>query len=123
MTRRCAGCNASLEGRHSNVKWCGKPGCKKRVQRRGQTPSVQVQSSAATRAAVLAELEKAGVASSAFGVMALALAGQVDQASGASAATLVKELRATLAEAVALASAKADPLDELGARRAARRAG
>jgi glycerate-2-kinase len=77
-------------------------------------------------AATLKELNAAERAGTALGESALALARRVDGAardSGASLASLARELRATLAEALRDAAAAADPLDELRARRDRKRTG
>ena len=74
------------------------------------------------RAATLRELEAAGRADSSVGLAALGLAARIDTAAdtGASMAALVREYRATMAEAVRGASVAASPLDELRRRRDAK---
>ena len=68
--------------------------------------------------AVLAELRQLGQEMSALGAAALRLAGELDlRPAPTAAAALSRELRAVLAEARKGASAQADPLAELLARR------
>lgn len=75
--------------------------------------------------ATKAELDKAGRLDTALGQQALVLARRIDEAtdSGSALAAVAKELRVTLAEATKAASSTADPVDELRARREARRRG
>jgi hypothetical protein len=71
-------------------------------------------------AATQAELDRAGRLGSAVGQAALALARRIDASqgeTGSALAALVREHRATLAEAVKDAEVAADPLDELRNRR------
>lgn len=76
-------------------------------------------------AAVMAELVEAGRLDTVLGQQALTIAEKLGSLfdTGSSAAALSKELRALMAEAVKGAAVAADPLDELRARRAAKRAG
>ena len=79
---------------------------------------------AGTVASVQAELEAAGRADTYLGSAALALAERIDRSTAVMGfAALVKELRSTMAAALAGASVAADSLDELAARRAGKRAG
>lgn len=69
------------------------------------------------------ELEAAGVLDSVLGQQALALASRImsPMSTGASVASLSKELRVVMVEATAGVQAVGDPLDELRARRDAKR--
>lgn len=71
-----------------------------------------------------AELDAAGRADTYLGAAALALADRIDQSTAVMGfAALVKELRATMDAALAGVKKVADPLDELRARRDAKRTG
>lgn len=85
------------------------------------TEPVVVESSVA--AAVRAELQAVGRLDTVAGQAALTLAARVDAQAetGAALAALVKQLHATMATATADASESLDVLDELRARREARR--
>lgn len=78
-----------------------------------------------TLGAVVAELTAAGRLDSSSGQAAIALARRIDDGAESSSglASLTRELRAAMAEALARAEAAGDALDELRARREARRAG
>lgn len=73
--------------------------------------------------AVLTELRAAGRLESSAGQAAVALARRIDDGAESSAglAALTREMRAAMAEALARAEAAGDALDELRARREARR--
>lgn len=75
--------------------------------------------------AVVAELQAAGRLDSSAGQAAVALARRIDDGAESSAglAALTREMRAAMAEALSRAEATGDALDELRARREARRAG
>jgi hypothetical protein len=74
---------------------------------------------------VVAELQAAGRLDSSAGQAAVALARRIDDGAESSAglAALTREMRAAMAEALARAEASGDALDELRARREARRVG
>ena len=76
-----------------------------------------------TLGAVVSELQAAGRLDSSAGQAAVALARRIDDGAESSAglAALTRELRAAMAEALARAEAAGDALDELRARREARR--
>lgn len=136
MRKTCAMCPTEFEAKRSAAKYCSER-CKKRAQRRpGGTKAAKVLAISAeppsetplggTAAATAAELERAGRLETALGQAALALAYRIDAGvgeTGSSLAALVREHRATLAEAVRDARQKADPLDELRARRERKLAG
>jgi hypothetical protein len=81
--------------------------------------------STGTLGAVVAELQAAGRLDSSAGQAAVALARRIDDGAESSAglAALTREMRAAMAEALSGAEATGDALDELRARREARRAG
>lgn len=130
MRKTCEVCPAEFEAKRASAKYCSER-CKKRAQRRpGGTGTAKVlplppeptSESVGSRlaAATLAELEQAGRAETAAGQAALALARRIDAAgseTGTALAAMVREHRATLADAVRDAKKAADPLDELRARR------
>lgn len=74
--------------------------------------------------AVLAELRAAGRLDSSAGQAAVALARRIDDGAESSSglAALTREMRAAMAEALSRVEASGDALDELRARREARRA-
>ena len=74
--------------------------------------------------AVLAELRAAGRLESSAGQAAVALARRIDDGAESSSglAALTREMRAAMAEALSRVEASGDALDELRARREARRA-
>ena len=76
-------------------------------------------------AAVIAELTAAGRLDSSAGQAAVALARRIDDGAESSSglAALTREMRAAMAEALARVESAGDALDELLARREARRAG
>lgn len=141
MQKTCAACGASFEAKRASARSCSER-CKKRLQRRpGGTATKVVELktdpvpgptagqggpegpvSAATRT----ELASAGRLESPGGQAALMLARRIDQPhmeTGSGLAALVREHRATLADAVKDAEKAADPLDELRLRRERRLAG
>jgi hypothetical protein len=129
-------CPTEFEAKRASAKYCSER-CKKRAQRRpGGTKTAEVLALPAepTRdpegdwlaQATEAELRNAGRLSSAIGQAALALARRIDASggeTGSALASLVREHRATLAEAVKDAAKAADPLDELRNRRERKLAG
>ncbi len=127
MERSCQSCGGTYETKRSNARFCSAR-CNKRAQR-GQVvspPAVLVPAPGAGSvlvAAVTRELEAAGRLDTALGQTVLVLAGRVESGShtGSAVASLVRELRVSLAEAVQGASRPADPLavmrDELARRR------
>lgn len=132
MRKSCEACGVDFEAKRTARKYCGER-CKKRAQRRPggvkahdpvEVPVVmplpEVPQDGPVAVATRVELELAGRANSAAGNAALALARRIDTGTaetGSSLAAMVREHRATLAEAVRGAVAAADPLDELRARR------
>lgn len=138
MDKRCGVCGASFEAKRRTAKYCcGR--CRKRAQRidvnaapdrptqARDEPSTQADAgSDSLESAALSELEAAGRASSAAGRTVLALARRIDgggQETGASFASLVKEFRASLAQALKGAEQASDPVDELRERRERKRTG
>ena len=126
MTQNCASCGQPYEAKRQTSRFCSTQ-CRVRASRGhvvevGSTRPTQGHVVAATRA----ELDAADREASAFGQAALALAERIDarQDTGAGLASLTREWRMTLVEAVKGAGAQASPLDkardELARRRAAR---
>lgn len=129
--KTCVCCGKELVGKSSRAKYCDET-CRKRVQRRG--PAAEVVNFPAPvpvvpverpgygpiGTAVYADLEAANRVGTVAGQMALALANRMDNGSmetGAGYTSVAKQLRETLAEAVAGAQKVNDPVDELRARR------
>ena len=120
MSDHCRICGTPTPGRRADAQYCSDR-CRKRDARsRDPIASEPLTGSNDVETATLAELQAAGRAETTLGAVALALAAQMDRASGPGLASLAKELRATLAEALAGEPAAPDKLDELIARRRAR---
>ena len=124
MKRLCAaGCGTSLEKRHPSARWCS-PRCKKRGQR---APSLVVlpagdktgdtagDAEPALVAATRADLVAAERLATPLGESAMTLARGIaaGQHSGAALAALVREFRATLAEAMRGADRVESDLDRM----------
>lgn len=126
MTRCCDSCGSEYLAKRANSRFCSDR-CRKRAQRGDVVdfPSRQPETGA-LEAAARVELETAGVVESFLGQDALRLARMVDTGKGTDAAmaTLNRELRATMAEALSRAARPDSPVtrlrDELAARRVAR---
>jgi len=120
MKRTCPGCDGEFEGKRSTAVYCS-PTCRKRGQRRAvEGPIEAAPATGGLVAATRTELEAAGRIGSMLGQQALALAARIEASereTGASVASLSKELRAVMVEAMKGAVVAADPLDELRARR------
>lgn len=130
MTRNCDVCRSPYEAKRPNSKFCSDR-CRKRSQRAPdalvppfENPHEPVDGPGALTMATFFELEAAGRAATSVGIAAILLAQRLDRPTadtGSSIAALVREHRATLAEAVRGAAA-ADPMDELRAARDRKRA-
>jgi hypothetical protein len=128
VRKQCAVCQVPFEAQRAAAKYCS-PRCRVRATRArsaGQgdsaggvavpLPAVP----AGVEAAVGVELAAAGRTATSAGQSALALARRIDGGAGEPAsglAAMVRELRATLADAVKDGQSVANPLDELRARR------
>jgi hypothetical protein len=144
MRKTCAMCPTVFDAKRPSAKYCSEK-CKKRAQRQpGGVKAAKVvplppeatsepadeplvpPAGGSVTAATVAKLEAAGRLDSPEGQTALALARRIDAGAaetGSSLAALARQHLATLAEAVKNAAAKADPLDELRARRERKLAG
>lgn len=132
VDRKCGVCGSSFETKRRNAKYCSDR-CRKRAQRVGvnaasdapslppDEPSVHVNDGADSLAsAAREELAAAGRESTATGRAVLALARRIDSSTmepGSSLAALVREFRASMAEAVKGAEQTADPVDALRAKK------
>lgn len=136
MRRPCNTCGRAYEARRPSSKYCSDT-CRKRAQRaRGGTAwpgakarkpaeSTAGEQSSPLVASVIQELTDAGRLQSSAGQRALHLAHQLAaprMESGSGVAALDKQLAAAMAQALDGVARVADTLDELGARRARRRA-
>ena len=127
MTRTCAQCGKSFEARSSRAKFCSST-CRARKSegRPSRDPasgSTQQSAPAGQESAVRASLEAAGRESHPLGIASLVLARRIDasaQETPQALAALVRELRATLVDALDGAGQAADTVDEVGARRDAK---
>lgn len=127
----CASCGEPLTSTNPRARYCSVNCRVKASQRRAKgipelkraAPAVDTPPiDGGVRASALRELAEAGRAESTAGRAALALAARIDAQAdtGAGLASAVKQLQATMAEALRGAEA-GDILDELSARREARR--
>ncbi|AJA43302.1 hypothetical protein VC60_gp01 [Mycobacterium phage Sbash] len=149
MTRSCVVCGTPFEAKRPQAKFCGAT-CRKRHSRGASTSASTPQQpqvpttgapevtdptpsaamppllpAAGLVATVVKELTAAGRMETVLGQQALRLAMRLETSTvdtGAGLASLSKELRAVMAQAVAGAAVEADPVDELRARRDAKRA-
>jgi hypothetical protein len=130
VTRDCAVCGASFEAKRPQAKFCSAT-CRKRSSR-GAGPTAASPSSAPPAdgapigvvAATAAELSAADRLNTSLGQAALRLAVRLETSTtdtGAGLASLSKELRAVMAQALATAEPVDDPVDELARRRDAKR--
>lgn len=141
IKRACDACEQEYEARTVRSRFCQDKACvrrRAREQKRKKRSAPVLEHvdqdvelddqesgfSSAVSAAVLAELEDVGRVDSALGRAALVLARRADRASfgdsGSSLASVVRELRATLAVAVKGAQVEGDIVDELQQQRAKR---
>lgn len=128
VTLRCKICGKSFDASLARAKYCSST-CRSRAHRgvpalsQFRAPFSATDDEDDLVAAVIAELEAAGRRSSALGVAAIILAREMcgPVFSGAAFAALSKELRATMALALRDVPAAPDLLDELRARRDAKR--
>jgi len=123
MQRNCASCGVLYDAKRPNSKYHNDT-CRKRAQRAPVKPAEMpppplLLGNAPLTAAVRSELTAAARLDSMLGQAALALAGRIDSPheSGASVASLVKQLRETMVDALKGAEKAADVLDEIRARR------
>lgn len=126
FTLTCEGCGVEFDAGSSRAKWCS-AACKKRRQRKpGEVPAPR-ESSGETRlvASVRAELEKADALDTFSGQLAIQLARKVSAADATGVASLSKELRLVMAEALGEQAGgepeSSDPDDELRKKRDAKR--
>ncbi len=127
----CASCGGSLAGKQRGARYCSVE-CRDRAKRarvKGvpelrprPAPADAPPPGGGLRASVLADLVEAGREGSPLGLAALALAERIDARADTAAglAAAVKQMRSTLGDALRGAEA-GDLLDELSARREARR--
>jgi hypothetical protein len=112
----CVVCTSGFEAQRSTAKYCSNR-CRVRGQR-GTKPPKKAQRGLV--AAVRGELDAHGVLATSTGEQAVAVAARMTGATadtGSSFAALSRELSRLRDEALAGASRKADPLDELAKRR------
>lgn len=130
MTRNCDVCRKPFDAKRPQARFCGAT-CRKRASR-GAGPTVAAPKPAVSAplpaeaagagliASVVNELTAAGRLSTALGQCALRLAVRMETSTvdtGAGLASMSKELRAVMAQALANAEESDDPIDELRARR------
>ena len=127
MQRKCAQCGRSYAAARPNSRFCGDT-CRKRAQRSPKpTVAKPVKASVALAgglgAVTARELEDAGRLDTVFGQAALVLARRIESPmeTGSSIASMTKQLRETMVDALKGAAVAADPLDEIRARRDSKR--
>lgn len=129
MLKACAVCGTEFNAKRKAARYCGER-CKKRAQRRPGGTVVTLASAARPQrdapaplsgdglaAATARALERAGRSDTELAAAAMLLARRLDSAvdseTGAGVAALMKEYRATLAEATKDAEAADDELDQI----------
>lgn len=138
MTATCARCGADFETRRRSARWCsdrcrtqasrarkaGKPDTVKPEPKAKPRKARPVEVEVGVTPAVIRELAAAGRGETSAGRAAVALARRIDDGAESSAglAALTRELSCRMAEALADVETVADSIDELRARREARRA-
>lgn len=138
MQVQCHNCGQPFEAKRSHAKWCS-AACRKQTQRApgasvtelrpirpAENPDGAPADVGPVFAATWKKLEDADRLHEPEGVAALALAHRLDNGgrdTGSALASVARELRATLADALKGAGVAADPLDQLRARREAKLAG
>lgn len=139
MTATCARCGADFETRRRSARWCsdrcrtqasrarkaGKPDTvKPQPKPKARKPRPVEEAEVGVTPAVIRELAAAGRGETSAGRAAVALARRIDDGAESSAglAALTRELSCRMAEALADVETAADSIDELRARREARRA-
>lgn len=135
MTASCARCGSDFATRRRSAKWCSdrcrQAGARARKAGKSETPTKVRKSGAEVETlgagvapAVSRELELVGRLDTFAGRAAIALAMRIDDGAESSAglAALTRELSARMSEAVADVESAGDLIDELRARREARRA-
>ena len=129
MQRKCESCGRSYVAARPNSKFCGDT-CRKRAQRSPKKPTAKPVESipsipSGLEAVAARELAAADRLDTVLGQAALVLARRIESPmeTGASIASMTKQLRETLADALKGAAQAADPLDEIRARRESKRAG
>ena len=125
MERPCDDCGRMYEAKRASSRFCGDT-CKKRAQRRpAGAPAPIAEAPEPTSGLVEVTrrtLEDAGRLDTVLGQQALALAQRLasPRETGASVATMSRELRAVMAEALRGVAVAADGVDEMKARRDAK---
>lgn len=133
MVKACDSCGDAFEARRPDARFCSDR-CRKR-EARSPNPKVPQRQKPKPKIVALepsddglvavtrSELDAAGRLDTVLGRQALALAARIESPSetGSSVASLSKEFRAVMSEAMEGVSVKADPLDELKRRRELKR--
>lgn len=136
MSRECESCGVSFGAKSPRARFCSDR-CRKRAQRTPAARAVKRGVEAPVVASVAAGADRSGLfgvtsrqleavdrLDTVLGQQALALAARIVSPveSGASVASLSKEFRAVMAEALEGVAVAADPMDELRRRRDLKRA-
>lgn len=124
-SRRARFCSVKCRTQATRARAKGEPESRAIPAKPKRSPKAKAEAvPTGTLGAVVGELQAAGRLDSSAGQAAVALARRIDDGAESSAglAALTRELRAAMAEALSRAEATGDALDELRARREARRA-
>lgn len=115
--RQCLACGAELSG-DARKRYCG-PTCRKRGSRQASVTEIHPSEVPTVVESTQAALVAADRLATPAGAAAMVLATKLDQGrdTGSAVASLVRELRATMAEALANTKVAADPVDELRRKR------
>jgi hypothetical protein len=121
VRKQCAMCPAEFDAKRAAAKYCSER-CRKRAQRQPAPAAalpMPADPDSELWSATLAELAVAGRVNCASGRAALALARRIDAGgdTGSAVASMVREHRAALADAVKGQMAAVNPMDELRLRR------
>ena len=126
-SKRARFCTVKCRTQATRARAAGKPEAlpqaKPKAKRTRKPAGLQPDSPTGTLGAVIAELTEAGRLQTSAGQAAVALASRIDAGAESSSglAALTREMRAAMAEATANVAQTGDALDELRARREARR--
>jgi hypothetical protein len=118
VQRRCVVCDGQFEAKRASAKYCGAR-CRERAYRGSRSAAVTLAAPVADGPLVRSArrgLESAGRLDTELGTLTLMLAAKIDSPgfeTGAGLAALMREFRATLAEAMANAGSADDPLEAI----------
>lgn len=121
MRRCCEVCGRIYDAKTKRSRFCTST-CRSRNMRGAEPPPIAALIDVSLESTTKQKLEDAGVLDTVLGQQAMRLAVQMSVETGSSLAALSRELRATMLEALSSGEQADDVVDELRARREARRA-